>query len=277
MMNEMRSKELNGLMMPVGASQFSVYSSGIPVSDDNGRQYSSSLSLTHGRPSISGTDNIQCQLGSAKENSLQSSYGPTQNGLRSKDCETLEPGCKKLRRRLFDLELPADAYVDDEEEGRGVSEVSMVEIYLRSRKHEVTRDRDGNLSIHAGMNSGCNDDILSANLHIWNPHGLDNLNEPIKVTEAYPSASSDVLGNTVYSKEEMERRVLSSNSHSGFQGLTSFCQDPGKGREAGFNLSNMHLENERQQKGWLPYSEPGKFIWQCRFIFLRGFKFSLVC
>ncbi|KAJ4707371.1 DUF863 domain-containing protein [Melia azedarach] len=134
----------------------------------------------------------------------------------------------------------------------------MVEIYLRSRKHEVTRDRDGNLSIHAGMNSGCNDDILSANLHIWNPHGLDNLNEPIKVTEAYPSASSDVLGNTVYSKEEMERRVLSSNSHSGFQGLTSFCQDPGKGREAGFNLSNMHLENERQQKGWLPYSEPGR-------------------
>lgn len=285
-MNEMRSKELHRHMMQRGTPQFSFYSSGIPAVDDNGRQHTSNLFLNHGRVSLSDTDSIQCEFRSTEENILQSSYGPTQNELRLKDCEMSESECKKLRRRLFDLELPADAYMNDEEEGPGLSGVSAAESYLLSRSHAMTRDRDGNLSIHTGVNSGCIGDVPNMRY----PHGWwRNLNEPIKLKEASSSALTDVLGNNICSKEELERQVLSSNSNTSFQCLSKFSQDSPKVREIGVSLNSLLLETQRRQKGSLANNtEAGKFLFSyvginllrcfkftfCVCLFYHGFKFT---
>ncbi|KAK2655833.1 hypothetical protein Ddye_008885 [Dipteronia dyeriana] len=146
--------------------------------------------------------------------------------------ETLESGCKRLRRRLFDLELPADTYINDEEEGPGVSGLSKADSYLHSRNHEVTRDTVGNLSTRTVVNSSCYSDLPCLNSYMKIANGLNNLNEPINIEE------SSVLGNSFCSKEEMERRVLS----------YKFCD----GGEVSRN--NMNLETERKQKGWLAYN-----------------------
>ncbi|KAK4851808.1 hypothetical protein QYF36_018596 [Acer negundo] len=161
--------------------------------------------------------------------------------------ETLESGCKRLQRRLFDLELPADTYINDEEEGLGVSGLSKADNYLHSRNHEVTRDTVGNLSTRTGVNCSCYSDLPCLNSYMKIANGLNNLNEPINIEE------SSVLGNIFCSKEEMERRVLSLNSHSGFQCFANqFC-------DGGVSRNNMNLETERRQKGWLAYNAEAAF------------------
>ncbi|XP_031286627.1 uncharacterized protein LOC116145325 [Pistacia vera] len=253
MMNEMRSRELNKHLIPERLSQSSLYSSGFSFTDDKGRQHISSLStvdLNHGRLSMSGADSFQCQFGSMKENAMQSSYGPNQTGLRLKDYETSESDCKKQQRRLIDLELPSEEYVNDEKEGQGVSGVS-VGSYFLSRDHEMTRERVGNSSFYPGVISGCKNDGFSSSSYMRNPHGLSNLNEHVKVKEASVSASTNVLGNIICSKEELERHFPSPYSHSGFHCLDNkFSQDPRKGKERGISFSNLHVETERQQNGW---------------------------
>ncbi|KAK0584980.1 hypothetical protein LWI29_021655 [Acer saccharum] len=161
--------------------------------------------------------------------------------------ETLESGCKRLRRRLFDLELPADTYINDEEEGLGVSGLSKEDNYLHSRNHEVTRDTVRNFSTCTGVNTSCYSDLPCLNSYRKIANGLNNLNEPINIEE------SSVLGNIFCLKEEMERRVLSLNSHSGFQCLANkFCY-------GGVSRNHMNLETERRQKGWLAYNAEAAF------------------
>ncbi|KAH7554528.1 hypothetical protein ACOSQ2_028314 [Xanthoceras sorbifolium] len=248
MMNEVRSKELQKHMIQAGALQSSMYSSGCPLVNGKARNHVfnlHSVDLSHGSLSMSGADRIHCAFNSMKENTMQSSYSTSQNGIALKDYGTLESGSKRLRRRLFDLELPPDTYFNDEEEGLGVSGVSKVGNYPRSRNHEITHDTDGNLSMRTGANPGCYSDSPSPNLYMKKANGLNDLNQPIKIEEA--SASIDTLGNIFCSKEEMERRVLSLNSHSGFQ-----CS--AKGRDGGVSRNIMNLETERRQKGWLAYN-----------------------
>ncbi|XP_044468463.1 uncharacterized protein LOC123197978 isoform X2 [Mangifera indica] len=258
MMNQMRSKELNKHLIPEGLLQSSLYSSGISFTDDKGRQHISSLStvdLNNGRLSMSGADSFQCQFGSRTENAMQSSYCPNHNGLRSKDHETAESESKKQQRRLIDLELPAEEYINDEKEGQGVSGVS-VGSYFLSRDHEMTRERVGSSSFPPGVVfSGCKNDGLTPSSYTGKPHGLINLNEHLKVKEASVLTSSNILGNIISPKEEMERHFPSLYSHSLFHcSDNKFSQYPQKVKERGVSFSNSHLDTERQQNGWSGYS-----------------------
>ena len=144
-MNEVRNKEQVGLLMPTGASQPSLFSSSFPSEDEKRSWHASSfpfLGSNYGRPSSSSAGVIQ---------SPQSSLKVTPIGTRLKeDDEPLDPKCKKPQRRLFDLEVPADEYMDDETDVEGDCTVLRRENPQFNKSNEVTQARDNNLSRHTG-------------------------------------------------------------------------------------------------------------------------------
>ncbi|KAM1786497.1 hypothetical protein ACFX12_039274 [Malus domestica] len=66
--------------------------------------------------SVSAAESIESPSCFVRGRNIQTCSYPTQTEGRSGDCELLESKCKKFQKN-FDLELPADAYIDDEGEG----------------------------------------------------------------------------------------------------------------------------------------------------------------
>lgn len=263
MMTEVRSKELHRHQnpMPMGASQSSLFD--FPSADDRKRWHDSSLPLvgfSHHMPSTSTADSIQSRFSFMNVEKMQSGCGSTHNGSRFKNHESLESKCKKLERRLFDLELPADKYINDEDEGQGASGRSGVENYPSNRSHKFTCENDGNVSTQNAAHSSCNGDASSPNMFLRRTKDFTDLNEPIQVEEASGTASVDILGNVTCSKDRIQRWDLSPNSCSGFPCLgKEISQNPCKGKDEGISVCNLHLDKEKRLKGWLPYTvNPGK-------------------
>ncbi|XWS40934.1 hypothetical protein CRYUN_Cryun17cG0038500 [Craigia yunnanensis] len=256
MMNEIKSEEGNKHLIPVAISQTNPFSSGFMSEDEQKRWHTSEshlLDLNSFRLSTSGAHSIQSQFSPLKGNVVQSGCCLTQNGLKLKNCETLESQCNKVQSRLFDLERPVEEYINNEEGDRGVSAVSGLESYHLKRSYEVPHERDGNLSMNYNSNYGCNGEGSSFNLNLKRTCSFTDLNEPILVEEASTSACVDFPGNITCSKELVQRKDLSSVSHSQLrfhQWAAEFCQEPHKARERGLSLNNLHLEAERRQNGW---------------------------
>lgn len=66
--------------------------------------------------SISGAENVQFPLSSIQGKSTQVTPDPAQTEDCLKDFELLESKCKKIGKKVLDLQLPAYVYVDSEEE-----------------------------------------------------------------------------------------------------------------------------------------------------------------
>ncbi|XVF16693.1 hypothetical protein REPUB_Repub10bG0054200 [Reevesia pubescens] len=255
MMNEIKSEEGYKHLIPKDTSQSNPFSSGFMYEDEQKRWQASEshlLDLNCFRLSTSGANSIQSQFSPLKGNIVQSGCCLTQNRLKSENCETMESHCNKVQT-LFDLECPAEEYINNEEVGRGVSAVSGVESYHLKRSYEVPGQRDGNLSMHYNSNYSCNGEVSGFNLNLKRTRGFTDLNEPILVEEASTSVCVGSPGNITCSKEEVRRKNLSSVSHShlGFhQWAAEVSQEPHKARERGISLNNPHLEAERRQNGW---------------------------
>lgn len=198
-MNEIKWKEeqVNHLM-PVGTSQTSLFSSDFPSKDDKRSWFFSSFPLVssnYGRPSSSSADIGQCPQSFMKEKTTQTRCNLTEN-------ESLDLKCKKPQRILFDLELPANEYMNDETEAQGEFAVSKTESYIFNKSNEVTQDGEKKLSNHT---------------YTGKTYTLADLNEPVEVEEVSASASVDNLGNeisrgisTVHLKTEKNEKECSS-------------------------------------------------------------------
>ncbi|XP_028084464.1 uncharacterized protein LOC114285612 isoform X1 [Camellia sinensis] len=97
-----------------------------------------------------------------------------------KDCKLLQSNCEKPRKKMLDLELPAEEYIDSEEEnefGEGkVSEVPAVPFYPPKRMIEVSEKSHLKL-FHCGDQGGFSSlDSLSRRTN-----DLADLNEPIRL------------------------------------------------------------------------------------------------
>lgn len=253
MMNDVRSRESPKCLNHLGTSQSNHFA--FSPDQDKRRWHDSSLpleALNCHMPS-SGADSVQSHLSSIKMEIMGPGSGSTLSASRFKDLESLEYNCKKVQRRLFDLELPAEKYIDHEEEGQGTSGGSGLESYLSNRNRKVTCDKNGKFSVQSDLCSGWNGDALSSNMSLRRTQGFADLNKPIQVEEASATASVDILRNITYSKEEMQRQDLSANSYSGFQKLASeLSQSPCKQKDEGIGQCSPHLNNGRRQRGWLP-------------------------
>ncbi|KAF2299395.1 hypothetical protein GH714_031821 [Hevea brasiliensis] len=259
MMNEVRSEQPQKHLKPMGTSQSSFFA--FPSLDDKNRWQDSSLPLvdfSHHIPSASGADSIQSHFSSMNVNILQSCCGSTQNGSRSKEYESLEFKRKNLQRRLFDLELPADEYMNDEEEEQGASGGSGVESCPANRNCDIACEKNGNLSTHSGAYSICNGDASSSNMNLKRNLGFTDLNEPVQIAEASGTASVDILGNFISFREGIQRIDLSASSCSGFLAKET-SQSPPKEKYEGVNARDQHLEDEKRQKGGSPFTfNPGQ-------------------
>jgi hypothetical protein len=243
-MNDIKS-EPHKHLIPAGTSP----SNSFPSEDEKKRWHISMLTLdsSYGRPSTAGVDRIPSHFNSEQGKIMQSNCSPTQIGVRQKDYESLEPKSRKLQRRLFDLEIPAHEYINDEGEEQKVSGDLGVQSYPPNES--ISRKRDGNLSICVGVSTCCSADAFSSNVHLRKAPGLTDLNEKIQVDEAY---ASDILANNACSKEEMQRQDSSASAYSGFQCLAKeFSQNLHNGR--GGAVKNLRFDNESKQQDQLSY------------------------
>ncbi|XP_022739371.1 uncharacterized protein LOC111291713 isoform X2 [Durio zibethinus] len=257
MMNEIKSKEGNKHLIPGGTSESNPFSSSFMSEDEQQKWHTSKsylLDLNRFRVSTSGAHSIQSQFSPLKGNVVQSRGCLTQNGLKLKNCETLESQCNKVQTMLFDLECPAQEYINNEEGGRGVSAVPGLESHYLKRSNEIPHERDPILSMNCDSNYSFNGEATSFNLNLKRTRGFTDLNEPILVEEASTSACARIPGDITCCREEVQRKDLSSisNSHRGFhQWDAEVFQEPHKTRERGVNLNILHLEaDQRRQNGW---------------------------
>ncbi|KAF8389763.1 hypothetical protein HHK36_024282 [Tetracentron sinense] len=259
LMDEIKKKELHEYQIPVETSHSSPFAPQMPSEDARKMWHVNSLPLvtsTCTQLSFSDADNMKAPLNFIKGHSMQAGPVPVQNGVSSKDCE-LETKSKKFRRRFFDLQLPADEYVDSEEgecfEEEKVFGVSMEASYPPKKNCEVASGSDVKLSLGSGGNAGCQGDASRSDICLRSTNGLADLNEPIQVDE--PTASVDFLG-PMTCNGEIPGRDLSVKSISRFLGLpTEFFQKTQKGSDNGTCSSNvLHLENEGNRREWLSYN-----------------------
>ncbi|KAL6543710.1 hypothetical protein OROGR_010207 [Orobanche gracilis] len=117
MMEKSKRKEINehrSSMEPASSSSF--HGSQVPL--EEARKWHMAgfplLNTTYGRTSISGVKTVCSPTTCLKTNTTQPSQFVFQNGSASKDCEGPRPS--KVRKKLFDLRLPADEYVYNQEE-----------------------------------------------------------------------------------------------------------------------------------------------------------------
>ncbi|CAB4274944.1 unnamed protein product [Prunus armeniaca] len=152
---------------------------------------------------------------------------PSESRVRMKDSESPDSRGKKPRRRLFNLELPADEYISDGEEPEVDFMGPGTENYPPTRKNEVTQARDDILSNHIGETSSYNNV-----LHLERSSGLTDLNEPIQIDRVSASTSVFKFGNDFSSKEEIERQVLSANAYKGVWPFAKeFPENPQMGKD----------------------------------------------
>uniref|UniRef100_A0A1J3IZ50 Uncharacterized protein n=1 Tax=Noccaea caerulescens TaxID=107243 RepID=A0A1J3IZ50_NOCCA len=95
--------------------------------------------------------------------------GRLQNGVGLKDEDVFQVKPEKVRRRMIDLRLPADEYLDTDETG-GTDEITIFPPYKRST------------SLRSNSSGSC--------LDVKNSNGLADLNEPLKWQDSEPVAVS---------------------------------------------------------------------------------------
>jgi len=255
-MNEVRSKQSVICLDHVGTLQSNPFA--FPHEGDRRRCHNPSLPLVAMNchiPSASGADSVQSHFGSINVQNMQSGCGSTHDSSRLKD----EYKHKKLQRRLFDLELPGDKYINDEDDARGAFVGSGVETHPPNWNCNVTYEKNCNMSTPSSVYSGCNGDAFSSITHLRRTPGFTDLNEPFKVEEAHDTISFDTLGKATYSKEEIQGRDLSANSSPGFQCLAKEVSQRHKEKDEGISQCNQHLDKEWGKKGRPPLNfNPGK-------------------
>lgn len=257
LMNEIKGKELCEHPIPAAISLSSLFSSRMSSEDAKSTWHIPNfptVDSTCCRPSRSGTESTKSPLSLMKGKMMQTGVAPNQTEVTLNDYTCDESKCKKFPRRLFDLELPADKYIDNEEEQleERVVKLSRGEVYPPNMNYEIACRREINFSLSRGMDSGINGNVTS-NLYLPN-NGLANLNEHAKVKEASTSASVDILGNIACSKENIQGWNSLPNSNSVFHCLGKESSwNPQKGMDGGVCFNNLHLQNENL-KEWLSYS-----------------------
>lgn len=112
--------------------------------------------------------------------SSQACNVPMQNGISSKDEEVLEVRPVKVRRKMIDLQLPPDEYLNTDGENTGCPP------YEQSKAGKEVGEK---LFLERG-NASYRNGSSGSSLFMKNPNGLTDLNEPVQCQESVPVPSS---------------------------------------------------------------------------------------
>ncbi|XVF43186.1 hypothetical protein PTKIN_Ptkin02bG0020300 [Pterospermum kingtungense] len=247
-----------------------------------------------GRPSISGVEGSHSPLSSMKGSNIQVSPIPSHNGGNSKDVEVLECRPTKLRRKMLDLQLPADAYIDTEEaEQLRDDTASGMSSYLPIGNGKIGSENGGKLFHGDVGKTGCQGDTSRSDSCLRGKTSLADLNEPVQIEETNSSAYSPFLGHDPYHgghelpvkpKGELlglpkdisvnshhqsdNRSIINTNieNNGNARGFFSYGLEEGQGKSnsksisQGFQPQKLHLSSQRAQVLFDKAHDPPTFL-----------------
>ncbi|XP_022983979.1 uncharacterized protein LOC111482435 [Cucurbita maxima] len=168
-----------------------------------------------GGPYAPSVEDVKSSLSSLKKNNRNDGLLLSQNGTSSKDCEVLESKPSKVRRKTFDLQLPADEYIDSEE-----GEVFHDEKVSPMLGFHSNGNKKFEIQSCVTANPSGKSDVKGAALRsdscLWNRYGLADLNEPIQVEEANGSNFFDLPSARGSSNWEAQGPIVSSRKQEKF-------------------------------------------------------------
>uniref|UniRef100_F6HEZ1 Uncharacterized protein n=1 Tax=Vitis vinifera TaxID=29760 RepID=F6HEZ1_VITVI len=234
LMDEIKRKELHKQRVPVETSLSSSPLSSQMPSEEARKWHIPGFPLINSvcaSPSVSGTENSHHPLSFIKGNSSPAGPVQFQNGGCSKDCEVLESRPTKLRRKMFNLQLPADEYIDTEEG----EQFGNNKLFLGSDRKTCRQE-----------------DVSKSNFCLRSTNALADLNEPVQAEEAKDPASVDFLGRPTCHGETQDQELSAKPKSEFLDFPKGSLQNSHHGSDNG-TLNNLYGQSKGNGREWLPY------------------------
>lgn len=258
LMNEFKRKDLHRNQIQVEASFSTDPLTSQVTAEDRQKWHISGFPVgnsTCAKTSVSGVEGIHSPLGSMKGVSKQTSPFPSPNGCSSsKDVEVLESRPSKVRRKMFDLQLPADEYIDPEESEKLSDEkISDRSFFLPDGNCKTGKDGDVKLFCGNGGKAGSQEDTSRSEQSFRRINGLADLNEPVQVEETYNSPYVQLSShNHCQGATECSDLSATAKPNSQIFGLSREQLLNSHHVTDSWTRNNGYLENNGCGKGWYP-------------------------
>ncbi|PQQ00264.1 uncharacterized protein Pyn_27910 [Prunus yedoensis var. nudiflora] len=231
------------------------------TSEDARKWHGSSFPLVnnvYAGPSIPGVEGIHSQSNAVKGNIPKNGLFPSQNGISSKDLEVMESRPTKVRKKMFDLQLPADAYIDSEEgEQFSDEKVSGTPSCQPNKGCKTALEGGTKLFSNNGGKTDCKGDALRSDSCSRSPNGLADLNEPIQFEETNASAYDyNLAHDSCHGK--IQRPDLVAKSRLQLLGLPKDISLDSRYVSDNVIQNNSQLENKGGGKGWFSHVLAGQ-------------------
>ncbi|TKY58924.1 inorganic phosphate transporter 1-4 [Spatholobus suberectus] len=262
LMDEVKMKDLHRNQISVETS-FSTGPLASQITSEDGKKWHIPGfplvgSSTCSRPSMSGVEGIHYPLSSNKGINKQAGLFPSPNGSSSKDVEILGFRPSKVRRKMFDLHLPADEYIDTEENEKPDDEkISGTTKFLSDRNCKPEKEGDAKLFYGNGGKTGSQEDISRPEQSLRSGTCLADLNEPVHVEETNDVAYVPPQNHNPY-QGATESSDLSTKQKSRFFGLSKENLLNSHHGTDSWAQNNGYLENDRSGKMWISSIESGQ-------------------
>lgn len=251
MMDEFRRKEMHKLRSSVEPSCSSSHLGSQVPPQDVRKWHITNFPLENSgytRPSTSGTEIVNSPLSSSKGDGVQPGRVQMQTGYSSIASDVLETRPSKVRKKLFDLQLPADDYIDTEEGGQLRDNAGFLHPSYPAKGNYVGTQESGTKLFPGGGGGGAKGDsrkhASTSNSCLRNSIGLADLNEPAQLDEATDPV--DFLG---YGNNHKEIRSINASAKSNppFVALpwNSNCATPNE------SLSKLYDRSRLKDREWL--------------------------
>ncbi|GAU46021.1 hypothetical protein TSUD_95970 [Trifolium subterraneum] len=166
--------------------------------------------------------------------------------------QILESRPSKVRRKMFDLHLPADEYIDTDE-GEKFSDENISGTTIPDRCCKDGKGDDVNLFCGNGEKTGSHEGTSRSEQCLRSRNGLADLNEPVQVEEINAAACIPPLNHNPY-QGAAECSDLSAKQKSRFFGFPT--EDLLSPHRAPSN--NGYLKNDGSGKLWISSKETGQ-------------------
>ncbi|KAJ6795407.1 Uncharacterized protein M6B38_226570 [Iris pallida] len=230
LMDELKKKGPYGYLQ-ADTSLSNSYSSQIPSDGTNKIRHMphlASTSTSYNKVPVTLNDDKVPPVNFLKESCTRSGLVLTGKGAAPEDGGIMDSTSKRHSRKMFDLQLPADVYIDCEDAEKSekeiVAESSSVNIFPLNSIQAAPK-KDVKLALGTSESFNYREDSLKSDLHTQNgvTHGLADLNDPIKENffeRAAGSVSYNFIGQRTTLEENQGHQQLT-RSNTSFPGLQS--------------------------------------------------------
>ncbi|POO03449.1 hypothetical protein TorRG33x02_006540 [Trema orientale] len=252
LMDEIKRKELHRNGIPIETSLSSSPLASQITSEDARKWHNHSFPMVNSmcaRPSILGVEGIHSPLSYMKGNCTQTGPLPSQSGCSSKDIEVLESRPTKVRRKMFDLQLPADEYIDTEE-GEQLSDdkVSAISSSYPNRNCQIAPESGVKFFLDDNGKNDCKSNALKSDTCLRSTNGLADLNEPIELEEIKETHSTSYY----FYNGKIQDSGRSTKPNSNLLGLPKEISVNSYGSDGG-TKNNLHSLKNGNGSGCFPH------------------------